>query len=150
MSFSILRPSEHREAMTGEDFIEHVQHRANIDSYERAEQVIEITLTLFGKRLRSLLAANVASQLPPKIGRSLGIGNGALAMSLDEFYVEVAERHRCDVEEAKLHAQSVFETMCEALGYREVQRLRQEVPPDFEHLLRFGPCDRTPLELAFA
>jgi uncharacterized protein (DUF2267 family) len=140
----------HRDSMTGQDFIEHVRHRANIDSCERAERIIETTLTLFGKRLRSLLAASVAAQLPPRIGRHLGIGNCTLAMSLEEFYDEVAERHCCDVEEAKMHAQSVFETMCEALGYREVQRLRQEVPHDFEHVLRFGPCDRTPLEVAFA
>lgn len=124
--------------MNHEAFVDHVRSRAHLGSREDAESAIRATLETFGERLQPFVAAVVASHLPPTIGKHLDDHAQHVSLSLGEFYDRVAERERADLERAKFHSSCVLETLCEALAYGEVVRLRQQLPEEFRPLLHFG------------
>lgn len=124
--------------MNHDAFVDHVRSRAHLGSREDAESAIKATLRTFGERLQPFAAAVVASHLPPEIGRHLDDHTRQVSLSLAEFYDRVAERERADIEKAKFHSSCVLATLCEAIAYGEVQRLRQQLPEEFRPLLHYG------------
>ena len=124
--------------MKHEAFVHHVRDRAGLGSAQDAEVAIAATLKTFGERLQPFTAAMVASHLPPDIGRYLDDHAHHSELSINQFYDLVAQRENRAVDDAKVHAECVLETLCEALAYAEVLKLRQHLPPDFRALLHFA------------
>lgn len=120
--------------MTHDEFVGHVQHRAQLPSRGDAEKVIRVALETLSERLRPRAAAHVAAQLPPEIGRHLQGADHFEHLTLQEFERRIAEGEHHDVPKAKFHARCVFEVLCEAISPGAVHKLKQQLPAEFHEL----------------
>ncbi len=120
--------------MNHDEFVGQVQHRAHLPSRGDAETIIRATFETLGERLQSESAEHVAAQLPPELGRHLK-DRSFEHLSLSEFYERVAEREQRDVEKSMFHARCVLDTMRTAISPGAVQKLRLQLPEEFQPLL---------------
>jgi len=121
--------------MNHDEFVGQVQHRAHLASRGDAETIIRATFETLGERLQPQAAAHVAAQLPPELGRHLE--NRAFEhLSVHDFNERVAGREHADIEKASFHARCVLDTMREAISPGAVRKLRQQMPQEFQPLLR--------------
>jgi uncharacterized protein (DUF2267 family) len=135
--------------MTHDQFIGQVQARARFGSNGEAERIIRITLETLGERLEHGIAENISAQLPPEIGRHLRTDAPFERMSLDQFFHRIHERenseghHRnVDLAEATYHARCVIEVLQEAISLGAVEKLRNQLPAEFEPLFEAGSQGR--------
>lgn len=120
--------------MNHDEFVGHVQHLAHLPSRGDAELIIRATFETLGERLQSESAEHVAAQLPPELGRHLK-NHRFEHLSLREFNARVAEREHHDVEKASFHARCVLETVRAAISPGAVQKIRKQLPEEFQPLL---------------
>ena len=120
--------------MNHDEFVGHVQHRAQLPSRGDAETIIRATLETLGERLLPEAAANVAAQLPPELGRHL-IDHPFAHLSVRDFNERVAVREHTDVGKAAFHARCVLDIMRTAISYGAVRKLRLQLPEEFQPLL---------------
>lgn len=120
--------------MNHDEFVGQVQHRAHLPSRGDAETIIRATFETLGERLQSESAEHVAAQLPPELGRHLK-DRSFEHLSLHDFYERVAKREQKDVEKSIFHARCVLDTMRTAISPGAVQKLRLQLPEEFQPLL---------------
>jgi uncharacterized protein (DUF2267 family) len=120
--------------MTHDEFVGHVQHRAELPSRGAAEAVIRVTLETLGERLQKNAAKHLAAQLPPEIGRHLIGADHFEHLKLEEFYNRVAARENTDSVKAADSVAAVVQTLREAVSPGAIGKLRQQLPIEFQEL----------------
>jgi uncharacterized protein (DUF2267 family) len=120
--------------MNHDEFVGQVQHRAHLPSRGDAETIIRATFETLGERLQSETAAHIAAQLPPELGRHMK-DRRFEHLSLRDFHERVAEREHTDVEKSMFHTRCVLDTMRTAVSPGVVQKLRLQLPREFQPLL---------------
>jgi uncharacterized protein (DUF2267 family) len=126
--------------MNYDQFVGQVQARAGLASQGDAVRCIRATLETLGERLDADFADNIAAQLPDEIGRHLQYATGFERMSIDDFYDRVHERE-CqgskivDRPEAVYHIRVVLDVLQEAVSPGSRDKLRTQLPPEFQPLL---------------
>lgn len=124
--------------MNHDEFVGQVQHRAHLPSRGDAELVIRATFETLGERLQSESADHVAAQLPPELGRHLR-DRRFEHLSLRDFNERIAEREHHDVGKASFHARCVLDTLRSAISPGAVQKIRLQLPEEFQPLLGMPP-----------
>ena len=120
--------------MNHDEFVGHVQHLAHLPSRGDAELIIRATFETLGERLQAESAEHVAAQLPPELGRHLK-NHQFQHLSLRDFQERVAAREHRDVEKASFHARCVLDTLSAAISPGAVQKIRKQLPEEFQPLL---------------
>lgn len=120
--------------MNHDEFVGQVQHRAHLSSRGDAERIIRATFETLGERLPSPSAEHVAAQLPPELGRHLK-DRTFEHLSLHDFNARIAEREQDDIRKASFHARCVLDTLRSAISPGAVQRIRMQLPVEFQPLL---------------
>lgn len=120
--------------MNHDEFVGHVQHNAHLPSRGDAETIIRATFETLGERVQSETAAHIAAQLPPELARHLK-DRRFEHLSLREFHERVAKRENTDVQKSMFHARCVLDTMRTAISPGAVQKLRMQLPEEFQPLL---------------
>ena len=137
--------------MNHDELVGQVQARARLGSSGDAERIIRATLETLAERLDGGFADNIAAQLPSEIGRHLRTDAPFERLSLDEFFQRVqtraaADGHRVDLPEATYYARVVLEVLQTAISQGMVEKLRTQLPPEFEPLLSAGSEGRMQVE----
>lgn len=132
--------------MKHDTFIGEVQHRARLSSRGEAERATRATLETLAERLAGGEANDLASQLPPEIGKHLqgmNAGDGE-RFSLDTFFQRVSRRENVDLPKAVFHARAVMEVVREAVSPGEINDVCAQLPADFAPLFEAGSTGRMP------
>jgi uncharacterized protein (DUF2267 family) len=125
--------------MDHDHFIGQVQHRARLASRGEAEAAVRATLETLAERLLDDSAENLASELPRELGHHLRVNAPKFErMSLKEFFDRVTEREKVDEPDAVFHARCVMEVLSEAVSPGAMEKLRQQLPEEFEPLVSAG------------
>lgn len=134
--------------MQHDDFIDQVQHRAQLPSRSDAERATRATLETLSERVSAGLATNLAARLPEEIGEHL-----RRAMSLNladatgerfdvrEFVSRVAARSTTDEPFAAHAARVVCEVTDEATDGMIRSNVAQTLPEDIRQLVTAGSSD---------
>lgn len=130
--------------MKHDEFVGHVQHRAELPSRGDAEAAIRATLTTLAERLQTRSAAHLASQLPPELGLHLHGARRFEHLTADEFFERVALREGVRIDRSIAHVRAVFETLEEAISPGAMKKLRRQIPEDLAREL-FTPVARMAL-----
>jgi uncharacterized protein (DUF2267 family) len=126
-------------------FIGHVQHRARLGTFEDAVTATRATLETLGRRLAGGAPGNLAAQLPKEIGRYLTEQEGQQeSFSLDEFFDRVCKEEGVDLPESVHHARVVIEVLKEAVGDDTFNKLRAQLPDDWNRLFEAGSQGEMP------
>jgi uncharacterized protein (DUF2267 family) len=137
--------------MNHDEFVGQVQARARFGSRGDAERAIRATLETLAERLDGGFAENMAAQLPSEIARHLKTDAPFERITLDEFFHRVLQResedgHRVDLPEATYHARVVMEVLQTAVTQGTIEKLRTQLPAEFEPLLSVGSEGRMRVE----
>ncbi|NED99442.1 DUF2267 domain-containing protein [Phytoactinopolyspora halotolerans] len=131
--------------MQHDEFIGHVQHRAQLSSRGDAERATRATLETLGERVTGGLATNLAAQLPEEIGEHLRrtVPFGAddapgERFEADEFIRRVAARSTTDEPQAAYLARVVFEVTDEATQGSVTSKVAETLPDDIRSLITAG------------
>ena len=126
--------------MKHDEFIGQVQHRARLGSRGDAERATRATLETLGERLAGGEPKDLASQLPPELGRHVLEGLAGLGepFSLDEFFRRVSVREGVDLPKAAFHARMVISVLREAISPGEIDDILSQLPPEYDRL--FAPA----------
>jgi uncharacterized protein (DUF2267 family) len=119
--------------MDYQQFVKKVQTDANLDK-EQAMRAVEATLQTLGERITDDEAKDLAAQLPQELKTPLGEQTGIQKYNLQEFLRQVARREGCSEEEARRHAQVVFQTLCEAVSHGEMKDVMSQLPKEFQEV----------------
>jgi uncharacterized protein (DUF2267 family) len=126
--------------VTHDEFIGQVQQRARLSSRGDAERATRVVLETLAERLGGGEPKDLASQLPPEIGRHLlhaRAGTGE-SFSLDDFFERVSTREGVDRPDAVQHARAVIAVLQEAVSPGELDDVQSQLPPDFDRLFKAG------------
>jgi uncharacterized protein (DUF2267 family) len=123
--------------MNHDEFVGQVQHRAHLASRGDAEKIIRATFETLGERLQPQTAEHVAAQLPPELGRHMK-DRVFEHLTVRDFNERVAIREHADVEKAQFHVRCVLDTLRDAISPGAVQKVRQQLPADFQPFLEPG------------
>jgi len=124
--------------MKFDEFVGHVQNRAQMASTGEAVSAVRATLQTLGERLYGGEADDLAAQLPEEIGAYLTLGNGNEIFSLEEFLRRVAERESVDYPDAVYHVRVVMEVVGEAVTPGELDDVRAQLPIEYDPLFEAG------------
>lgn len=120
------------------EFLERVQRRAGLDSFEEARTVTAATLRAFGEAVGEETAAAVAAELPAAFGGTVAVSTGARDYDPREFVERVrANEHRADVDEtdAERHAAAGLSTLADAVSRDTFEDARGRLPDGYDRLL---------------
>jgi uncharacterized protein (DUF2267 family) len=122
--------------MRYDEFLAHVQHRAELSSRAEAERATRATLETLAERLVGGEAHDLASQLPPELARYLQLPDAGIGakLTLDEFFALVSARESVDLPDATLHARVVIGVLTEAVSQGEIKDVRVQLPAAFAQL----------------
>lgn len=122
--------------MRHDEFIGEVQHRAKLPSRGDAERITRVTLETLGERLQA--PDNVASQLPPEIGRHLSEGSGTFERLGVQDFLQRVEDKLGSGPEAIFHARVVIDVVRDAVGDDTIQSALEQLPAEFRQLFESG------------
>ncbi len=131
--------------MQPSEFIEKVQQRAQVTSRQEAHTAIEATLKTLGERLPEKEAADLATELPPAIGRFLTVVDTDKDFDLEKFYENVSQRESLGQPISRDHARAVLSVLVEAVPPGELQDMLNQLPEEYMSLFTFG-SDRRKIE----
>ncbi len=125
--------------MTYEEFLGQVQDRAQLSSTEDAVTATRATLESLGEHLAGGRAHNLASQLPPEIGRFVTIGSVGTLFGGDrfnalEFFQRVAIHEGQDLPTATRDARAVLSVLRQAVSPGELRKTLSQLPRDMDRL----------------
>ena len=123
--------------MQYDEFIGQVQHRAQLASSGEAVAATRATLETLAERLAGGAPDNLAAQLSPEIARFLVDWTPLAGESFDrnEFFHRVNRREgNFDLPKSMHHARVVIGVLCEAVSEGEVQKIRAQLPSEFDPL----------------
>ena len=126
--------------MNHDEFVGQVQARARLGSRGDAEAAIRATLETLVERLDGAVADNIAAQLPQEIANHLRTDVPFSRLSLDDFFHRVRSRERASVDlpASVYHARVVLEVLQEAVSPGAVEKLKQQLPAEYESLFEAG------------
>lgn len=125
--------------MEYERFLGLVQSRAQLASLEDAVKATRATLETLGSRLSGGAPGNLAAQLPEEIGRYLTDQEGKQQRStLEEFFNRVSRAEGENLPDSVYHARVVIEVLREAAGDEPVNKVRDQLPDDWNPLFDAG------------
>lgn len=113
--------------MDHREFVLRVRQRARLDSYEQAEVVCRVVLAALGERLTSRDLDRLAAQLPGPLGAAVRVPDARL-MELHQFLHRVGDSDSHASPAVRRHAQSVLQTVAEALHDEELQAVIAHLP----------------------
>ena len=122
------------------EFVRHVQHRAQLGSTGEAVTAIRATLATLAERLTLEGAKDLASQLPREIAAHLAIMPElhAQRFSLDDFFQMVAAREGVELPNSIYHARVVMEVLREAVSAGEMRDVYAQLPEEFRSFIESG------------
>jgi uncharacterized protein (DUF2267 family) len=122
--------------MQYEEFVERVQQRAGLASFERAEAATRATLTTLGEYLTGGEGLDLASQLPQGLAEILHQQppERSKMFSLNDFLQIVGENEGVGIGEAETHARAVMGVLEEAITKGEMDDVRRQFPSEFDPL----------------
>jgi uncharacterized protein (DUF2267 family) len=126
--------------VTHDEFIGQVQQRARLSSRGDAERATRVVLETLAKRLAGGEPKDLASQLPPELGRHLLHGRAGTGepFSLDGFFELVSVREGVGLPDAVQHVRAVIAVLQEAVSPGESEDVRSQLPRDFDRLFEAG------------
>ncbi len=124
------------------EFIDLVQERARLRTWDETLVAIEATLKTLGERLTEEEAADLAAQLPPAIGRYLTVVDMNKDFGLDEFYEHVSRRESIGQPMSMEHARAVMSVVVESVSPGELRDVLAQLPDEFDSLFIFNSGPR--------
>jgi uncharacterized protein (DUF2267 family) len=115
-----------------------VQHRGRMSSRREAERAVEATLSTLSARLAGGAAENLAAQLPPEAQEYLQGGERAEELSVGEFLASVGQRAGIDDADSAWQTRVVLEVLQEAVSAGTLDKLRAQLPEEFDALFEAG------------
>jgi uncharacterized protein (DUF2267 family) len=120
------------------EFVLRVRQRARLDSYEQAEVVCRVVLAALGERLTSRDLDRLAAQLPEPLGAAARAPDARL-VELHQFLHRVGDSDSHASPAVRRHAQSVLQTVAEALHDDELQVVLAHLPDRLVRLFEVHP-----------
>ena len=120
------------------EFVQIVQERARIESWDEALTAIEATLKTLGERLTETEAAELAAQLPSAIGRFLTVVDTNKDFGLEEFYEHVSLRELIGQPISREHARAVISVLEETVSPGELREMLAQLPQEYDSLFTLG------------
>ncbi len=122
--------------MQREEFLDHVQNRAQLNTRDDADIATRATLVTLAERLAGDEPHDAASQLPGGIKEYLEheFAGAGERFSLDEFFSRISEREGVSLQDAMRHARAVLQVLRDAISEGEVNDIKSQLPSDFEVL----------------
>lgn len=122
--------------MKYDQFIKHVQEKAQLNSREDAERATRATLETIKERIVGNEASQLAAQLPKELGQYLHgrEGEDGQYFKIDEFCQRVSEKEGVEPTIATNHARAVFAVLEEAVSPGEFADVRSNFSEDYEEL----------------
>lgn len=132
--------------MTYDQFLGQVQHRARLASRGEAERVSQAVLETLGARLAGGEPKDLASQLPPELGRYLLGPTAGMAARLQtgDIYALVSDLEGVDIPTAAHHVRAVASVLREAVSPGEWRDVLAQLPPELDRLLDSGSDGEAP------
>lgn len=124
--------------MQYDQFVNQVQHRAQLGSSGDAVKAIHATLQTLGEHLFHGEAEQLAAQLAPEIGYYLSQGREKGRFGMDEFFARVSSREGIALGRSMHHARVVLSVLTEAVSSGEIADVRAQLPEDLKWLLEVG------------
>ncbi len=121
-----------------EEFVNLVKERAHLQSDRDALVATEATLKTLGERLTEREAAQLATQLPPEIGRFLTVVDTNKSFDLETFYENVSRRESIGQPISREHARAVLSVVEETVTPGELQDVLAQLPEEYLTLFTFG------------
>ncbi|HEY0454113.1 DUF2267 domain-containing protein [Actinophytocola sp.] len=115
-------------------FITTVVERADI-STDEAERAACTTLHTLARRISTGEAEDLAERLPEQLRRCVDADGERETFHVDEFLRRLEEELQVDADKAEREAGAVFAALRAAVGPKEFDDMRSELPKDFEPLL---------------
>ena len=129
--------------MRYDEFLDRVQERAGLSSSEVARRVTEATLQTLGERIYRSARDDVAAQLPADLAGYLlnrvqpeVTPRHVERFSIEEFYNRVSARTGLNYAQTVERVRAVMLTVREAISAGEWQDLEEELPAEFDEILR--------------
>ena len=138
-----LAPAPPKSRTTGAlsygDFLERVARRARLQPHEAASAIAAV-LEALADRISGGQVDDLITRLPtalePPLRRGKAQSNAAARpLSLEEFVEGIAEREGVTPAEAKQHSRAVLATLREAVGEKEFDDVKAQLPKDYAALL---------------
>ncbi|MER3495071.1 MAG: DUF2267 domain-containing protein [Mastigocladus sp. ERB_26_2] len=126
--------------MKYDEFINHVQSVALLDTREQAERASRATLETIKERIVGDEAKDLASQLPEQSAECLRgrEGENAQPFSLQEFIARVSEKEKVEPTAAAMHIRSVFTVLQDAVTPGEFADFQSNFSADYAELFPTG------------
>jgi len=124
--------------MQYDDFLGHVQHRAQLATVGEAERAVRATLTTLGERLHVGEAGDLAAQLPEGVAQHLHTDHHSQRFDRDEFFERVSKRESVDLPAAVHHCRAVLDVLSDAVGPNQMEHVRGQLPDEFTALFAAG------------
>ncbi len=122
--------------MQYQEFLGQVQHRARLATLEQATTATRATLETLGERLFGGEAGNLASQLPPELGRFLLESPGTERFDLDGFYRRVSWKEGEDLPTSIFHARAVMSVLRDAISPSLMDKVMDQLPAEYDQLIQ--------------
>lgn len=126
--------------MQYKEFLGQVQNRAQLSGLDEAEHVTRVVLQTLAERLAGGEPFDLASQLPPEIGRYLEhvMAGAGEPLSLDDFILIISSRLVVDTPTAVQLTRAVLSVVRDAVSPGEMRDVRAQLPQEFDLLLSWG------------
>lgn len=129
--------------MQYQEFIDHVQQRAQLGNPEDAERLTQTVLGVLGERLYRTVCDNLASQLPKEMKGFLfssqppeNTWRDVQQFSLEEFYNRVSARMDIGYPAAVRQSRTVIAVVQETVSSGVIDNVRAELPNEFNELFQ--------------
>src|SRR5439155_18997561 len=107
-----------------DEFIAQVQRRTDLHTKDEAVQATRAVLETLGERLVGGEPKDLAAQLPTEIANYLQqpLAGSGVPLTLDDFFMRVAEREGSELAEATFHARVVLGLVAEVVTMGEIEK----------------------------
>jgi uncharacterized protein (DUF2267 family) len=127
--------------MSIDEFIGRVAERTGLDR-RRAQRAAEAVLEALAYRITAGQVEDLERRLPAELQSALERGKAerrpARPLSLDTFLALIADREGVDRGQAAEHARAVLAVLREAVGEDEFHDTTEQLPGEYQVLLRSG------------
>ncbi len=127
--------------MQYEEFIQHVQAYAELDTPEEALQLTEAVLSTLGERIYRTEQSQMAAQLPRGIKELLvarqppeNTRNYVQGFTVEEFYNRVGARTNVRYQRAVAQTKAVMAVLQESVSAGQIDDVKGELPAEFAEL----------------
>jgi uncharacterized protein (DUF2267 family) len=128
--------------MQYEMFVQELRQRTGLGSNSHAIDAARAVLETIFECLPGAMASEVAAHLPGSLRadlRRLEFTPGEM-MTVSEFLKRIARREGVSEPDAFCHAQAVLQMLAGSLGYDLVERVRAELPREFDRFWGMAPA----------